>query len=488
MGDEGRSDRSTASARSPGVGRAGFAAFLAVALIGAGVAWALRSRSGAAGPPASPGSTSSASAGSSSAVDNPIDHVVYVIKENRSFDNFFGRYPGADGATEGLTSDGRTVTLQPAPDVYDEDLGHSFYAGLLAINGGAMNGFNRINDATGKPSPDLAGYTQYSRETLPAYFDYADRFVVADHFFTSMYGPTLPEHLYTVAAQSYLTTGNSRDDADVDDLVPEYCDDATETVARFRDGLTDAELAEIMEVERSEFVGHADTTFNKIAAFWERVQACFEIAVLPDQLEAEGITWNYYAPTNVFMNALQSVRHVRFGPMWDHVRDPDTFLDDLSDGKLPAVSWLVPPDQYNEHPGGNRSVCSGQNWTIEHLNAIQQSPYWSSTAVVIVWDDFGGLYDHVLPPQVDIMGLGIRTPALIVSPWTRAGSNPDGGSVDATVYEFSSVLRFIEDDFGLTPMTDRDGAADPLSGAFDFGAPPRLDPLILPELDGCPYA
>ena len=106
---------------------------------------------------------------------------------------------------------------------------------------------------------------------------------------------------------------------------------------------------------------------------------------------------------------------------------------------------------------------------------------------MIVWDDFGGFYDHVKPPHYDVMGLGPRTPALIISPWTKPGDNPDGGSIDATVYEFSSVLRFIENLHGLKPMTERDRRADPLSGALDFTQEPRLDPLIIPPRD-CPSA
>ena len=105
--------------------------------------------------------------------------------------------------------------------------------------------------------------------------------------------------------------------------------------------------------------------------------------------------------------------------------------------------------------------------------------------IVLVWDDFGGFYDHLPPPHYYIMGLGPRTPALIISPWTKRGQNPDGGHIDHTTYEFSSVLRFIEDLHGLKPMTERDAKASPLAGAFDFEAPPRLEKLLFPPRD-CP--
>jgi phospholipase C len=123
---------------------------------------------------------------------------------------------------------------------------------------------------------------------------------------------------------------------------------------------------------------------------------------------------------------------------------------------------------------------------VHQVNTIMRSEFWRSTAIVVVWDDFGGFYDPVAPPQFDVMGLGPRTPALIISPYTRQGSNSDGGAVDSTTYEFSSVLAFIEQLFGLDAMTDRDAQADPLSGAFDFDHP-NFDKLILPLRDDCPY-
>jgi len=180
------------------------------------------------------------------------------------------------------------------------------------------------------------------------------------------------------------------------------------------------------------------------------------------------------------------IRHVYRGPMWDHVHDPDRFLKDVRRERLPAVSWIVPPEPYNEHPGSGKSVCAGENWTVNLVNTIMRSDYWRSTAIVQVWDDYGGFYDPVAPPQLDVMGLGPRTPALIISPYTRAGDSPDGGAVDHTAYEFSSVLAFIEQIFDLRPMTDRDARANPLAGAFDFGHP-NFDKLILPLRSDCPY-
>jgi phospholipase C len=432
--------------------------------------------------PSSPEPSASAGPGTIVPGNNPIEHVIFLVKENRSFDNYFGKYPGAEGATEGPTArcddglaPGPTVPLKPAPYIYPHDLGHAFAPGLTAIHGGKMDGFNCV-----PLGEDLSGYTQYDRKTLPVYWALADRFVLADHFFTSMYGPTFPEHLYTVAAQAYGIVDNKTSG----DTPGNYCDDPLEYTRRFPiEDLTKRDVSRIMKLEENY---EGTTTLFQIAAYWEDTRTCIDIPTLPDKLEKADVSWKYYALEDKWMNALQAIEHVRFGPMWRKVQDPDQILADLANDELPAVSWLIPPEGHpNEHPGAGVSVCEGENWTVEYLNAIFESKAWPNTAVVIVWDDFGGFYDHVVPPHYDIMGLGPRTPALIISPYTRPGDNPEGGSIDPTLYEFSSVLRFIEELHGLKPLTDRDAQASPLEGAFDFSQEPRLDFPRLRQRD-CP--
>jgi phospholipase C len=414
--------------------------------------------------------------------ENPIKHVVFLVKENRSFDHYFGRYPGVDGVTEGDTmncstlADSDPVPLTDAPAVIPHDLGHAFYPGLLSINGGKMNGFNCIS-----LGEDMTGYTQYDRDSLPLYWAYADRYVIADHFFTSMYGPTFPEHLYTVAAQSYGIVDNKS----TTDTEGNYCDDPQEFTQRFPiEDLSEGDVKRIMRLEENiAATGSGTDQLLKIAAYWESTRTCINIPVLPDELEQNDISWKYYANADQWMNALQAIRHVRFGPMWERVQPPETFLQDVKAGELPAVSWLIPPEGGpNEHPGSGASICTGENWTIEYINALMKSDAWASTAVIMVWDDFGGFYDHVEPPHYDVMGLGPRTPALILSPWTRRGDNPEGGAIDDNVYEFSSVLKFIEELHELDPLTERDAQADPLSGAFDFTQEPRTEPFLMDEL------
>jgi phospholipase C len=496
-------------ARRRSARRRGFAAFLgSLVVVIAALGWASTrdggegratgpTRPGTSSPSPGGGETGSGTSPSPSGStivpgETPIEHVVFIVKENRTFNNYFATYPGAAGATEGGTirctedgcRDGPVVQLTKGSDVYPHDLTHCFRCGLTSINGGKMNGFNRMNGVIPQSDnvfgSDMMGYSYLDRDLIPNYWAYADRFVLADHFFTSMYGPTLPEHLYAVAAQSnYIVDNKSTTDHE-----NSYCDDPTENATRFVPRQARENEQRILELERR--ITQNGSNVYDIGDYWGSIRLCFDIDVLPDQLEREGISWKYYANENAWMNVMQMIRHVRYGPMWNKVQTPETFVKDVKQGEMPAVSWIIPPESYNEHPGAGKSTCAGENWTVHQVNTIMRSEYWESTAIVVVWDDFGGFYDPVEPPQFDVMGLGPRTPALIISPYTREGSNPEGGLVDDTVYEFSSVLAFIEQLFGLEPMTERDANASPLSGAFDF-ANPRFDKLVLPLRNDCPY-
>jgi phospholipase C len=399
----------------------------------------------------------------------PIRHVVFIIKENRTFDHYFGRYPGADGARAGELSTGETIPLRRAEDVIGHDLGHDFVDGVTSINGGRMNGFDRVSFGE-----TLDGYTQFTRAGIPAYWAYADNFVLGDRMFSSMYGPTFPEHLYTVAAQAGRVTTNKINRGN---KVPGgYCIDRAERVYRFI-RLERAQRRTVMRAEER-------VQMNRVRRFWEKVWPCFDFEVLPDSLTDAGISWRYYGKSG-FYSAMLAIRHIRFSKHWGRdVVGKSRFTADIRKEQLRRVSWVLPGFGVDEHPGGPKhSVCAGENWTVRHVNAIMRSRYWKNTAIIITWDDFGGFYDHVRPPQVDEMGLGPRVPLLIISPWAREGF------IDHTTYEFSSVLKFIETLHGLNPLTDRDQRADNMMGAFDFDteATPASRRLVLDQRD-CPGA
>jgi phospholipase C len=442
---------------------------LVLVLIGAAGVWALNrgreprqdARDGlaaAGGPSPSPGATPT----DAPEVEIPIKHIVFIIKENRTFDNYFARYPGAEGTTTGQISTGETIELDVATDVLEPDLGHAFLDAVKSINGGKMNGFDLVTNGE-----NLTGYTSFKRSGIPNYWAYADNFVLADHTFSSMYGPTFPEHLYTVAAQSGRVAGNK----DQADNPGGYCDDAGETVIRFVK-MSPREQQEVMNaIRRVELDG--------IVKYWEHVRACFNFDVIQDQLNDAGISWHYYADEGSWMNALLAIRHMRFSKHWGtDITPEEDFIEDIESENLDKVTWVVPGPGVNEHPGGP-SVCVGENWTVDVVNRLMRSKYWKNTAIFLTWDDFGGFYDHVPPPQYDFMGLGPRVPMIIISPWAKEGY------VDSTEYEFSSVLKFIETVYDLDCMTRRDCRASNMLNAFDFeqDVRPKDRKLILEERD-----
>ncbi len=381
----------------------------------------------------------------------PIEKVVFIVKENRTFDNFFGRFPGATGATSGRTSDGRTIPLSRAPDIYAHDIGHDFISGIQVINGGKMNGYDVIPGGR-----KLENYTQYRKSDIPAYWRYAEEFTLGDRMFSSMYGPTIPEHLYSIAATATRVVSNK--------LTPEdgqgfYCEDVRERFDRL------AHHPKIQKWERQVRVA-------RIEALFREVGACLDVKTIFPELEKRGVSWRYYGQAGQFHNALLAVREIRQTKRWENVVDPATFVEDARSGNLPQVSYILPPAKYNDHPHPTRSLCVGENWTIEQINAVMEGPDWERTAIFVTWDDFGGLYDHVPPPQVDDMGFGPRVPLLVISPYARSGY------IDDTTYEFSSFLSLMERLFDIEPLTARDRNANDLFDSLDFTQEP-LEPLIL---------
>ncbi len=387
----------------------------------------------------------------------PIKHVVFVIKENRSFDNLFGRFPGADGAR--VAND--HGTKRPLTRGYDQrlphDLPHDFAAAVKSYDGGKMDGFN-LTDAA-----DRYAFTQMTGpKMLPNYWHWAERFVLGDHFFASMNGPSYPNHLYTIAAQS----GGVHDNP----LAPSANDRGV-----FKTWGCDAPKSEKVQIMDSEGAVHA-------------VPPCFDFQTEGDLLESAGIPWAYYAAPPVpwdqgprsgyIWSAYASVRHIRDDPkQWSqHIFPVQQLIDDVDHDRLPPVTWVTPQFAYSEHPEYN--FCDGENWSTRVIDAIMQSPMWPSTAIFLTWDDWGGFYDHLPPPQIDKFGLGIRVPFLVISPYAKQGF------VDHAHGEFSSVLRFIEDNWGLLQLTKRDTDAGNLDEDFDFTQPPR-PPDPLPERSDC---
>ena len=377
----------------------------------------------------------------------PIEHVVFLIKENRTFDHLFGRFPGARGVTVGR-DDGvaRPLTRGTDQATYT-DIPHCYECALAAWNGGKMDGFDQSDSAA------RWAYTQLRSDQLPNYWRWAKEYALFDNFFASAHGPSFPNHLYSIAAQSGGAHDNPRRHPGL----------GSNTFG------CDAPPEQLVEVVDSEGVT-------------KRVRPCFDFLTEGDLLNRKGIPWSYYAAQEdqrgYIWSAYAAIRRYRENPeKWQrHMFPVDRVVQDIRANELPPVTWITPRFELSEHPEYN--FCHGENWSTRVINAIMRSDMWSSTAIFLTWDDYGGFYDHVPPPQVDGFGFGIRVPMIVLSPYARAGQ------VSHELGEFSSVLRFIEDNWGLTKLTKRDRRATPMLSAFDFDQEPR-EPAPLPLRDDC---
>jgi phospholipase C len=396
-----------------------------------------------------------------------IKHFVFILKENRTFDHMFGRFPGADGVTEGETCDGRVVDLRRAEDV-TASVEHSFAAGITVVNGGQMNCFDKVRRSQTQLNP----YVQYHEKDIPNYWRYASSFTLADRFFSSVYGPTTVEHLWAIAAQSDRFVDLERPEQAGAGEPREFCEDKDELMWSF-DKLNSEEQDVAYQLEEIPAVGEL------VSRFWIERWPCTDVVILPDLLEARGIPWKYYFSGARPMAVMDMIKHVKYGPMSKKVVPVSQMRKDIEKGDLPAVSWVIPPWEESDHPAAG-GICRGENWTVRTINKVMGSPIWNRTAIVLAWDDYGGFYDHVPPPHVDIYGMGPRVPAIIISPWARSGY------VDSRTYDFASVLKTIETVFNLPAMHERDRRAIDMLSAFDFEQKPlpplKLRPRACPDI------
>lgn len=384
-----------------------------------------------------------------------IQHIIFLIKEDRTFDNMFGRFPRANGATTYRTPDGTVHPLNHTPNKILETMTKDPEAAHIAYDNGKLLGFSQIrgafqtDPATGQRI-DLSDSQLYPSD-IPNYWRYAQTFTLTDNFFSSVNSNSFPNHLFTIAAQS----------ANTDD-VPSNLFASTHPD---RWGC---------DADRNALV---EQRFPNGSLRY--VYPCFNFRTLTDVLDEHNVSWKYYAPTRdqpgYKWSALDAIKHVRFGPDWTtKVVDQAGFVGDARAGKLPTVSWLVPLDKDSEHPYLG-TTCDGENWSVQQINAVMSNRQeWNHTAIILVWDDWGGFFDHVRPPKGPnpTSMYGWRVPAIIISPYARPHY------IDHTFYTFSSMLRFAEDVFHLPSLNANDRNANSLLDAFNFRQKP-LVPLTL---------
>ena len=352
------------------------------------------------------------------------------MQENRSFDNMFNGFPGADTVQTGMYN-GVAVPLKPTPLGNGGDLDHSHVGWWRDWNHGNMDGFGHSNN--------MLAYSYVNPSDVAPYWALAKNFTLGDRMFQSNTGPSFGAHQYMIAGQSGGASENP-------------------TGAAWGCGAAPSAIVPVAGPNGTDLPG---------------IFPCFDYQTMADLLDAQGITWKYYAPGSndgfFIISAYQAIRHIFFGPDWqtDVVSPETTVLTDIAAGKLAQVSWVVPTFNNSDHPG---APPLGPEWVANIVNAIGNSQYWNSTAIFIAWDDWGGWYDHVPPPQVDNMGLGFRVPVIVVSPYAKRGY------ISHVTHESGSILHFTEEVFNLPSLGTRDASADDFSDCFDYTqtpAPPQ---------------
>jgi phospholipase C len=431
---------------------------------------------------------------------SPIKHIVFIAKENRSFDTYFGAMPDAGNNIEQATtascydkanpSQVKTFTMPGAPDPMPQDVAHANYTFYQAFHKGAMDGFCNENGAIVKSTGADIADTQMHSGDIPNYWSYAQHYGIGDNMFASWRGASFANNVFAVASQTgrYDTTLDRRaifgnPDDPVGGLHTWGCGNSAQTT-----------------VSMIDLQGKLSNVFP-----------CFTFPSMPNLMDNAGVSWRYYSNqdgSHFVHSGIAAIRSIRCAkgdappctqdnPYWDrHVVDSTNLLTDAAAGALPDVSWYLPKE--TEHPP--RTACAGENATVRAVDAIMRGPQWRSTAVVVWWDEWGGFYDHVPPPTANgtdggITGLnslisyGFRVPLLVISPWVKSGPLQNGGYASHDFYSHASFARFIEWAFDLPTL----GAADDLStytasepkpanlrDFFDFSGSPPHGKLVLP--------
>ncbi|MGH2590378.1 MAG: alkaline phosphatase family protein [Actinomycetota bacterium] len=426
-----------------------------------------------------------------------LKHLIFIVQENRSFDHYFGTFPGAEGFP---MRDGRPAVCVPDPILdrcvppyhtssqLQEGGPHAQRHSRSDVNGGRMDGFIRTvidgsqHCADHRSDPACASYlgpqgqpdvmSYLTKREIPNYWTYAREFVLQDHMFAPADSWTLPAHLFLISAWAA------------------HCEDPRDPMSC----ASDLDLVDELQIMKS----------REDVPIW----AYTDITYL---LHEAGVSWAYYVgddtclfsvcsrtpmrrATVVAQNPLPWFTTVRRNHQVRNVTGHADYYEAAAAGTLPSVSWVMPYSGAGEHPGAGEPVWKGVRHVTRIVNAAMRGPDWEETAIFLTWDDWGGFYDHVEPPRVDLNGYGIRVPALMISPWARAGT------IDSQTLSFDAYLRLIEDLFlggaRLDPATmsrpdSRPNVREevPILGnllrEFDFTQEP-LAPLILDPGAGKP--
>ena len=362
---------------------------------------------------AAPVSQAFASATGLQADTFPIKHLFIMVQENHTFDNYFGYYPGVNGLADAKPQLNPNTTALVSPfEINKATIPKDLCHQPSCARTDYDNG-SMDGFIKGEQNNETMGY--FNPDLISDYWDYASQYVLMDNWYTPFMGPSLPNHIYLLAGQSGGITNND-------------------------------------------------------------VNITFSFPTIVDELDSAHVPWVYYAGSHSVTNGWNplpsSTTYKKDHPGLTNLEETSDFPLDIQKPDFPSVAWLMPEsDDTSEHPPYN--VTSGELAVVSEINDIMKSQYWSSSAIILTWDDYGGWYDNAAPPQVDQYGFGFRVPALIISPFAKHGF------VDDTLSEHASTLKLIETLFNLPSLGTRDARANNLLEAFNFEQVPR-HPLVLP--------
>ncbi len=379
-----------------------------------------------------------------------ITHIVLLIQENRSFDNLFATFPGADGATQGKMHNGKTITLAKH-NLSSLDISHDSRTFVTDYAGGKMNGFDLSLFIHSTKKAGTYPYQYVNPAQIQPYWTLAKQYALLDHMFQTQGSGSFTAHQDLIAGATAIDSKDSI--IDTPSGSPWGCDAPKGT--------------------RTSLITTSGEVLRGKGPFpcWN-----YPTGTMRDLLDAKGISWRYYVPPlkantpGGDWNAFDAIDAVRNGPDWtSDISSPETnIFDDVTNHRLAAVSWVIPDQLNSDHPADNHRAFTGPSWIAQIVNAIGESSYWNSTAIVLVWDDWGGFYDHEPPAfSDDAGGLGFRVPAVVISPYIKAGT------ISHTQFEFGSILRFIESTFGLSSLGTTDARAKSIGVMFHFSQSPR---------------
>jgi len=379
-------------------------------------------------------------------------HVVVIVQENRTVDNLFQQLPGADTQSYGLNSLGQQVPLTQTGLGVSWDPSHAHSAFVTEFDGGKLDGFDKEKCGTGCPAD--AAYTYVDPADVKQYYEMAEQYAFAEHNLQPNEGPSWPGHMYLVAAQSGEPGSNWY---------------VSENPNNKKGTPTNCLAASATRVVRINMKTNFPGTEGS------RIFPCLNgTPTIIDEIASAGLTWRYYTPNEGDLWTAPCDIQGYDCPNNPNVVTPQTqILTDIANGALPSVSWVIPGSKETDHPGSTKNT-GGPAWVSTVVDAIGESQYWSNTAIFVVWDDWGGFYDHYLngnnhpaAKPNDPYEYGLRVPLIAIGPYVRPAY------ISSTPRDSTSIVHFIEDNFGLPSLNELEAQTDDLSELFNFSQNPN---------------